>query len=215
MSATTVHSFPALNALKSPRGLMLAAIVLLHAAFFWSLENGLTRSVLVFVPTRMQANFIDEPARPVPAPPPKPEYQPRFTPTLVADPPPLAEFVEGSSAIHVDPVLPAQPQLVPVPVAPARAVVVQPQIDAQRGLTEPAYPAQDVRLGNEGTVVLAVNVLPDGRVGEVRLVETSGFPRLDASALAEARRWRFKPGTEDGKPAAMWKQLPITFRLVK
>lgn len=213
MSATTVHSFPALNALRSPRGLMLAAIVLLHAAFFWSLENGLSRSVLVFVPTRMQANFIDDPARPEPVPPPKPEYQPQFTPTLTADPPPLTEFVAGSSAIHVDPVLPAQPQ--PTPAVPARAVVVPPQIDAHRGLTEPAYPAQDVRLGNEGTVTLAVYVLPDGKVGEVRLVESSGFPRLDSSALAEARRWRFKPGTEDGKPAAMWKQLPITFRLVQ
>ena len=213
MSATTVHSFPAFNALRSPPGLMLAVIVLLHAGFFWSLNNGLSRSVLAFVPTRMQANFIDDPAKPVPAPPPKPEYQPQFTPSLTTDPPPLAEFIEGSSAIHVDPVVPAQPQ--PTPAVPPRAVVVQPQIDAKRGLTEPAYPAQDVRLGNEGTVLLSVYVLPDGTVGDVRLVETSGYPRLDASALAEAHRWRFKPGTEDGKPAAMWKQLPITFRLVK
>ncbi len=213
MSATTVHSFPAINALGSPRGLMLAVIVLLHAAFFWSLNNGLSRSVLAFVPARIQASFIEDPARPVPAPPPKPDYQPQFTPSLSSDPPLLAEFVEGTSAIHADPVVAPQPQ--PTAVVPAKAVVVQPQIDAKRGLTEPAYPAQDVRQGNEGTVMLSVYVLPDGTVGEVRLLETSGFPRLDASALSEARRWKFKPGTEDGKPAAMWKQLPITFRLVK
>jgi periplasmic protein TonB len=213
MSSTTVHSFPAMSALNSPRGLMLAIIVVLHAVFFWSLNNGLSRSVLAFVPARIQASFIEDPARPVPAPPPKPDYQPQFTPTLTSDPPPLAEFVEGTSAIHVDPVIPAQTQ--PTPVVPAKSIVVPPQIDAKRALTEPAYPAQDVRQGNEGTVMLSVYVLPDGTVGEVRLLATSGFPRLDASALSEARRWRFKPGTEDGKPAAMWKQLPITFRLVK
>ncbi|MEQ1580144.1 MAG: energy transducer TonB [Steroidobacteraceae bacterium] len=213
MSAATVHSFPALNALSSPRGVVLAVIVLLHAGFFWSLNNGLSRSVLVFVPTRIQASFIEEPARPEPAPPPKPVYQPQFTPSLTPEPPPvLGEFAEGTNAILVDPA-PVHPQ--PVPVTPARAVVVPPQVDAKRGLTEPTYPAQDVRLGNEGTVMLSVYVLADGAVGEVRLLKTSGFPRLDASALSEAHRWKFQPGTEDGKPAAMWKQLPITFRLVR
>ncbi len=212
--STTVHSFPAINALSSPRGLMLAVIVLLHAAFFWSLNSGLSRSVLAFVPARIQATFIEDPDKPLPAPPPKPEFQPQFTPSVPTDVPPLlGEFIEGPGAIHLDPVLPARPQ--PVPDAPAKAVVVQPQVDAKHGLTEPVYPAQDVRLGNEGTVMLSVYVLANGAVGEVRLLETSGFPRLDASALSEARRWRFKPGTEDGKPAAMWKQLPITFRIVK
>lgn len=213
MSATTVHSFPALNALNSPRGLMLAIIVLLHAGFFWSLNNGLSRSVLAFVPARIQASFIDDPVRPAPAPPPKPDYQPQFTPSLTPDTPPvLADFVEGTNAILIDPV-PVRPQ--PVPDVPATPIVVPPQVDAKRGLTEPAYPAQDVRLGNEGTVLLSVYVLANGAVGEVLLQKTSGFPRLDESALSEARRWKFKPGTEDGKPAAMWKQLPITFRIVK
>ena len=212
MSATTVHSFPALDALRSPRGLMLAAIVVLHAGFFWSLNSGLSRSVLALVPARIQASFIDDPARPVPAPPPKPEYQLQFTPSLPSDPPPLlGEFVEGTSAIHLDPVAPVRPQ--PVADAPAKPVVVPPHVDAKRGLSEPAYPAPDVRQGNQGTVTLSVYVLADGTVGDVRLLMTSGFPRLDASALAEASRWRFNPGTEDGKPAAMWKQLPIRFRL--
>ena len=212
MSATTVHSFPALDALRSPRGLMLAVIVVLHAAFFWSLNTGLSRSVLAFVPARIQASFIEEASKPLPVPPPRPEYQPQFTPSLPSDPPPLlAEFVEGTSAIHLDPVAPVRPQ--PVPDAPAKPVVVPPQIDAKRGLSEPAYPAPDVRQGNEGTVMLSVYVLADGTVGDVRLLKTSGFPRLDASALSEARRWKFNPGTEDGKPAAMWKPLPITFRL--
>ena len=31
--------------------------------------------------------------------------------------------------------------------------------------------------------------------------------------MREARRWRMKPGTQDGVAAAMWKRVPITFRL--
>lgn len=91
----------------------------------------------------------------------------------------------------------------------AMPVVVQPQIDAKRGLSEPIYAALDVRLGNEGTVTLSVYVLPNGSVGDVRLVQTSGLPHLDASALSEARRWHFKPGMEDGKPVAAKIPCPV------
>ena len=184
MSATTVHSFPAFHALRSPRGLMLAAIVVLHAAFFWSLNTGLSRSVLAFVPARIQASFIEETSKPLPAPPPKPDYQPEFSPSLPSDPPPLlGDYVEGTSAIHVDPVVPTQAE--PVPDEPAKPVVVQPQVDAKRGLSEPAYTAPDVRQGNEGTVTL--------EKGEVTVPET-----LDANGTVlvpfhagEALGWRF------------------------
>jgi protein TonB len=47
----------------------------------------------------------------------------------------------------------------------------------------------------------------------VKLERSSGFEKLDESAMREARKWRFIPGTSDGSPLAMWKQVPITFRL--
>jgi len=43
--------------------------------------------------------------------------------------------------------------------------------------------------------------------------------RSDARAIVgppearEARRWRFKPGIRDGVPVAMWKKIPVTFKL--
>jgi len=70
-----------------------------------------------------------------------------------------------------------------------------------------------IRSGAEGTVVLSIYILADGRVGEVKLISSSGFAKLDQSALREAKKWRFIPGTSDGKPMAMWKQVPVTFRL--
>ena len=96
---------------------------------------------------------------------------------------------------------------------PAASVSLEPEIDHRVGLTQPLYPPQSIRTGEAGTVVLSVLVLGNGRVGDVRIDQSSGHPRLDESAAREARRWKLKPGTRDGVPVAMWKQIPVTFRL--
>lgn len=209
MSAT-VHAFPAFASLNSPRSWILAAIVLLHAALLWSLSHGLSRSIVTFMPPNIQASFLRDETEVLPPPPPRPP-EPRVFETIPMENFPILGPV-GEAAITIPE---TQPQSVPQPVPETRPdpVLVQPQIDPARPLSEPAYPPQDVRIGNTGTVLLSVLVMPDGRVGEVRLDRSSGHARLDASALNEARRWRFKPGTQDGAAVPMWKQLPITFRL--
>jgi protein TonB len=62
-------------------------------------------------------------------------------------------------------------------------------------------------------VWLSIEILPNGRVGQVRIDESSGFTRLDDSAVREARKWRMKPGTRDGVAISMWKRVPVTFQL--
>ncbi len=37
-----------------------------------------------------------------------------------------------------------------------------------------------IRSGGEGTVLISVYILADGRVGEVKLISSSGIPKLDA-----------------------------------
>lgn len=210
MSAT-IHAFPAFGSLDSPRAWIMAAIMLLHLGLLWALTSGLARQVIPFVPPNIAARFIDEEVEPLPPPPPPPDFRPQTSQPVVMDFVPNLGPV-GESAISLPEPQP-QPVPVPVPEVQPAPVIVQPQIDPARALSQPAYPPQDVRLGNTGTVLLSVLVLPDGRVGEVRLDQTSGHPRLDASALNEARRWRFRPGTENGTAKPMWKQLPVTFRL--
>ena len=97
--------------------------------------------------------------------------------------------------------------------ASAEPIVVQPEIDPRRGLSEPLYPAKEIRQEHAGTVILSVYVLGNGRVGEVRIEQSTGYPALDEAAAREARSWRLKPGTRDGVPVPMWKRIPITFRL--
>ena len=98
----------------------------------------------------------------------------------------------------------------PVPVPP---VIVQPQGDPRFPFTEPEYPVPDIRAGHEGTVWLTIEILPNGRVGAVRIDKSSGFERLDASAVREARKWRMQPGTQDGIAIPMYKRVPVTFQL--
>ena len=61
---------------------------------------------------------------------------------------------------------------------------------------------------------LDVYVLESGKVGDVRIKKSSGFERLDDAAVKEVKRsWRFVPGTENGKPVAMWRAFAVTFDL--
>ena len=77
----------------------------------------------------------------------------------------------------------------------------------------PRYPDIARRRGLEGTVLLQVLVLDDGRVGEASIRRSSTHRLLDAAALDAIRDWRFAPGSQNGKPAAMAVEIPVIFRL--
>jgi len=218
MTATTINTFPSLHSWSSPRSWALALIVLLHLGFFWVLTNGLS----IHMPT------VFDPAPPVLIPDtsmrtpplaPKPIDDVKvITRDQVNVLPPVVDIPVPEDSTGVTGVLvpePTQPGDFRVggDVAPPAPVLVEPRIDSRRGLSEPYYPPADIRQGHEGTVVLSLHILADGRVGEVKLHSSSGFDRLDESAMREAKKWRFVPGTSDGSPLAMWKQVPITFRL--
>ena len=82
------------------------------------------------------------------------------------------------------------------------------------GLTQPPYPASMRRQGIEGTTELEVYVLPNGRVGDVRVLKSAGNEAFDLSAMNEAKRsWRFAPATRAGEPLAQWYRLRVVFKL--
>ncbi|NOY13887.1 MAG: energy transducer TonB [Deltaproteobacteria bacterium] len=77
----------------------------------------------------------------------------------------------------------------------------------------PRYPEIDRRRGRQGTVELEVLVLADGRVGETRLVVSSGYKSLDRAAQKSVRHWHFKPATSAGIPVASRVVIPVDFVL--
>lgn len=72
---------------------------------------------------------------------------------------------------------------------------------------QPVYPLASRRRGEEGEVRLLVRLGPGGAILSVEVMGSSGYPSLDASALAAAKKWRFSPHTP--------KELivPVIFRL--
>jgi len=78
---------------------------------------------------------------------------------------------------------------------------------------KPPYPQEARNKGYQGTVRLKVEVLPDGRVGEIELKESSGYDVLDQSALDTVKKWRFIPAMKGKTPISCWVIVPITFQL--
>jgi protein TonB len=212
MSATTVNAFPPLHEFNSSRSWFLVLIVLLHAGFFWVLTHGVTVGSVKIEP-KMVIDFL--PSKPQPPPPPRtiplnPDVSRVFVPPVETPNLPTVETpnepIQGTEQ-------PQPPVTIVVDKPGSGPLIVDPQADPRYPFTEPEYPIADIRMGHEGTVWLSIEILPNGRVGKVQVDQSSGFVRLDESAVREARKWRMKPGMQDGVATSMWKRVPITFQL--
>jgi TonB family protein len=107
-------------------------------------------------------------------------------------------------------------------VATLSPVVAQEVFTAKDGVTlptpvrsiKPGYTAAAMEAHIEGTVLLDVVVLDDGKVGEVKVSQSLDMEYgLDTQAVEAAKQWLFKPGTKDGKPVAVRVTLEMTFTL--
>jgi protein TonB len=92
------------------------------------------------------------------------------------------------------------------------ANIVRP---AQAGMGNPApvYPAESARRHEEGVVFLRLYIDEDGLVSQVEIAQSSGFPRLDAAARAQAAKWHFSPAMRGDTPVADVIVYGVNFRL--
>jgi periplasmic protein TonB len=84
---------------------------------------------------------------------------------------------------------------------------------AYRKNPRPDYPRIAQRRGYEGTVLLEVLVTSAGKVEDLRIAESSGYPVLDRSAIKSVKKWLFEPGTIDDQKVDMWIRVPVRFEL--
>ncbi len=203
---------PAASA-SSRRTISFMLVIAVHVVLLWAINSGLSKVAIekIFAPiaTEVVEELKVEEDEP-PPPPPKIETPPPFVP-----PPDISietAVVESANAIQVTTTV--RPVEAPPPVAaPRQRATVQPKV-GRAGLTKPEYPPSEKRAEHAGTVYLQLLILENGRVGEARIQTSSGFPKLDEAAVAEAKRnWRFTPGTEDGKAVQMWVTVPLVFKL--
>ena len=207
----TTFDDPAKN---QKRTLAFVLVVIIHVLFVWTLNSGLGTAIVEFVAPPVETEILeDQPEDEEPPPPPPPDYAP--PPPFV--PPPELAIAAPVTTAPVQSITTTQTRPVAPPPKPApTASVKTPPSTQGRGarITQPEYPPASRRAGEEGTVHLQVYVLETGRAGEIKVAKSSGFPKLDETAVKEVQRnWRFVPGKEDGKPVPMWHIFAVTFRL--
>jgi TonB family protein len=77
---------------------------------------------------------------------------------------------------------------------------------------EPDYSEEARQNRIQGTVVLYVEVNPDGHAGNIRVVRSLGHG-LDEKAIEAVQKWVFRPGYKDGNPVTVVATIEVNFRL--
>ena len=77
----------------------------------------------------------------------------------------------------------------------------------------PDYPPAAMRNGDQGTVLVRVEVGADGVPTSVEVAQRSGSRDLDRAAMNAVRLWRFQPAQRDGQAVAGAVTVPIDFKM--
>lgn len=125
--------------------------------------------------------------------------------------PPLSRNAPVTPAAEIaPPVTPHAPSVSAAAVQRAASALVEAKPDYLSN-PPPDYPAEARRQGWTGTVLLSVQVGPDGTARDVRLARSSGHDVLDRAARNAVFNWRFDPATRNGRPVGSRVEVPIRF----
>ncbi|HXD41569.1 MAG TPA: TonB family protein [Ramlibacter sp.] len=224
---------------KLNRNIVIAGnVVLFHVAALWALQTGLLRrTVEMVIPVQVLSEIVTPPVpkvEPPPVPkPPEPVKQPPAKKKVehkiehAMPPPPKPVAIPDPKPEPNAPIGVIEPQ----PPAPPIAAPVNPEgtgqgASAGSGKVElpssdasylhnpaPAYPAISKRLGEQGKVLVRVLIGADGAPQTAEVKRSSGYDRLDRSAIDYVMACRYVPGKVGGVPRAMWYEAPVNFVL--
>ena len=144
---------------------ILAAVAGVHALLFWPAK----RTAVAFAP---RARFVEMAS--VPRAPSLPKRAAPGMASTAAEPVAVAPVAEAA---------------VPGPSGDVTAAEL-----VRWGNAPPVYPESSRQAGEEGTVVVVVNVDGEGRSVDARVSESSGHSALDGAVLEAAKSWKFPEG---------------------
>ena len=186
----------------------VAIVIAIHVAGIAGLVAALAQGALMKQLQEIKAS-VDTQKTPPKAPPPPP-------PDLVKPPPPVAIVPDFQVASAPPPQAPTAAPKPPPPPPPKAAATISndPLRPIQRTHTQPPYPPISVRLGEQGTTLIEVNIGTDGNVSECSVVKGSGSERLDGASCDWVKgHWRWQPPTLNGAPTAAKAQIQYTWNL--
>ena len=193
------------------RSPVLGLIILMHAAFIYVVNTGITFNPPTIEPPITLVNIAPLPRTPVPQPVPKPNHPAMRTPIPMPIPPqlPLPNDVSDPPVAETPPII---DEGVGKQLEPAEQSV-SPALDPRHPIGRPQYPSQSIRMNEQGLVRVNACVQADGRLSEVMLAVSSGYPRLDTAAVNHLRKpgVRLRPGTRNGQVVEMCTEIPVRF----
>ncbi|MBL0010687.1 MAG: energy transducer TonB [Nitrosomonas sp.] len=203
-------------------------VLIVHAALFYFLWNQRLipppeRVVTLFAeliasspPPTTAPKALPEPApvklQPAKKPVVKPKQERLVTKSPVASeqkqveslPEPVVEQEKESKPVVEAP--PTQMQTGPVTLSSELSVSCPK-------LTAPDYPAISRRMGEEGKLVLRVELDENGHIDDAKVINSSGYERLDAAALTAVKSWQCNPSLRNGQPVRAVALQPFNFVL--
>jgi periplasmic protein TonB len=201
----------------SRNALIAGGVVLFHVAALWTLQSGLLRRAAeAVIPVEILSEFIEppKPAEPPPPPPPEPPKRevtktpPPPRPQAIREPKPTpAPNAPTGSVEPPPPPAPIAPPAPPEPPAPPAAPPAPPApklVEISQGQTQyireprPVYPAMSKRLGETGTVIVAVYFNSAGIPKRAEIFKSSGYERLDQAAREAAMSSQVTPIRQPG-----------------
>jgi protein TonB len=205
--------------LSPERAAGLAFVLGLHAAALW----GLWQHRLIPNTQEVATLFVNFIAPPPPEkkvelkpPPPKPKPMPIEKPKprqIVAEMPVVAPSDYVAPPPPPAPVIEAPPAPPALPKAAGPIMLSGELSVACPERTSPRYPPHSRRMGEEGSVVLRVELDEHGNINAARVLTSSGFARLDDAALEAVRTWRCHPARRGGHPVRATALQPFNFVL--
>ncbi|KWF18159.1 energy transducer TonB [Burkholderia pseudomultivorans] len=165
---------------------------------------------------------VQQPAPPKPTPHVKPKVEPKPVPK-VAKPVPQPVTTSPEPSPTPAPVAATPAPETPAPAAPAAApgparetmqVGAPKNVQAlQCTLVKPDYPSMSRRRGETGTAYVHFVVGVTGKIENITLQKSSGYPRLDEAALEAMRASTCPPYVENGQAIRVAHTQPYNFGL--
>ena len=203
------------------------AAITLHTAIVKLINNSdfeATPAVRKLPPLALE--IAPPPKKELPPPPPikekpLPKIAKSISPIKKVAPSPsvpiVSENVPQEAPSETDTIQVAKSEPEPAPPKPAPAPVET--TTEPRGYAgylnnpAPTYPIAAQKRGIEGSVLLKVHVLTNGKADTINIEKSSGHGILDDAAIKAVKDWVFEPAKRGNTPIDGWVQVPLTFKL--
>ena len=134
---------------------------------------------------------------------------------------PVKKIEEPAPQIHKEDILIPEPIPEPPAVVQHQAQESAPVLKGVQTQAKPdylsnpapVYPLESRRRGQEGIVLLSVNVDRNGNPLQINIKQSSGFFRLDQTAVKAVWRWKFSPARIGELPIDSMVEIPVRFSL--